>query len=42
LPQVFQSTKASAALAAGIFHRQEVAISDVKQHLVDNALPARA
>jgi glutamine amidotransferase/cyclase len=39
--QVFESTKASAALAAGIFHRQEVAIKEVKQHMAENQLPTR-
>jgi len=32
--EVFAATGADAALAAGIFHRREVPISDVKQHLV--------
>jgi len=31
--QVFQNTQAEAALAAGILHRQEVGIDDIKQHL---------
>ena len=31
--EVFQKTKADAALAAGIFHRQEVPIAAVKGHL---------
>ncbi len=31
--EVFSKTKAEAALAAGIFHRREVAISEVKEHL---------
>lgn len=39
--QVFDSTRASAALAAGIFHRQEVAISDVKDHMAAAGLPTR-
>jgi hypothetical protein len=39
--QVFNNTKASAALAAGIFHRQEVAISDVKSHMAAGGLPTR-
>ncbi|DBA88181.1 TPA: hypothetical protein ACH3X2_005169 [Trebouxia sp. C0005] len=39
--QVFNNTKASAALAAGIFHRQEVAISDVKSHMAADGLPTR-
>ena len=39
--QVFDNTRASAALAAGIFHRQEVAISDVKDHMTAAGLPTR-
>jgi glutamine amidotransferase/cyclase len=31
--QVFQATDCEAALAAGIFHRKEVAIHDIKKHL---------
>jgi glutamine amidotransferase/cyclase len=31
--EVFTATRAEAALAAGIFHRQEVAIAEVKEHL---------
>ena len=31
--EVFAKTRAEAALAAGIFHRHEVEISDVKEHL---------
>jgi glutamine amidotransferase/cyclase len=38
---VFQGTGASAALAAGIFHRREVGIDQVKQHMADNGVPAR-
>ena len=30
---VFNATQASAALAAGIFHRKEVGISEVKQQM---------
>ena len=33
--EVFTRTKAEAALAAGIFHRKEVPISDVKMYLQD-------
>jgi imidazole glycerol phosphate synthase subunit HisF len=40
-PQVFQETGAAAALAAGIFHRREVGINEVKQHMADNRVPAR-
>ena len=31
--EVFQETRAEAALAAGIFHREEVRIEEVKQHM---------
>ncbi|GJN30932.1 hypothetical protein PR202_gb19279 [Eleusine coracana subsp. coracana] len=33
--EVFEKTNASAALAAGIFHRKEVPILAVKEHLID-------
>ena len=39
--EVFECTHASAALAAGIFHRKEVAISEVKQHMAQQGLPTR-
>ncbi|KAL6756741.1 hypothetical protein V8C86DRAFT_2643894 [Haematococcus lacustris] len=39
--QVFKQTGCSAALAAGIFHRREVDISHVKDHMAANALPTR-
>ena len=39
--QVFRDTGAAAALAAGIFHRREVAISSVKQHMHDQGIPTR-
>ena len=39
--QVFNSTRASAALAAGIFHRREVPISAVKQHMAEANIPTR-
>ncbi|KAK9820594.1 hypothetical protein WJX72_012064 [[Myrmecia] bisecta] len=39
--EVFQHTKAAAALAAGIFHRQEVTIDSVKKHMDTNGIPAR-
>ncbi|GBF88110.1 imidazole glycerol phosphate synthase, chloroplastic [Raphidocelis subcapitata] len=39
--EVFQSTGAAAALAAGIFHRREVGIDQVKRHMEDNGVPAR-
>eukprot|EP00740_Mantoniella_antarctica_P004778 CAMPEP_0181357680 /NCGR_PEP_ID=MMETSP1106-20121128/5097_1 /TAXON_ID=81844 /ORGANISM="Mantoniella antarctica, Strain SL-175" /LENGTH=594 /DNA_ID=CAMNT_0023470573 /DNA_START=74 /DNA_END=1858 /DNA_ORIENTATION=- len=38
---VFNATKCSAALAAGIFHRDEVTISQVKDHMKANAIPTR-
>lgn len=38
---VFSRTNASAALAAGIFHRREVPISAVKRHMADSGVPAR-
>jgi glutamine amidotransferase/cyclase len=34
--QVFQETNADAALAAGIFHRKEVLIGEVKAYLEPN------
>lgn len=39
--QVFSRTGVMAALAAGIFHRNEVRIADVKQHLYDEGVPCR-
>ncbi|KAL4426191.1 hypothetical protein ABPG77_007473, partial [Micractinium sp. CCAP 211/92] len=39
--EVFQKTKAAAALAAGIFHRREVPITAVKEHLNSTGIPAR-
>ena len=39
---VFGATNCSAALAAGIFHRGEVAISEVKDHMRKNGVPSRA
>ena len=38
---VFEATNCSAALAAGIFHRGEVAISDVKAHMKSENVPTR-
>ncbi|XP_064937980.1 imidazole glycerol phosphate synthase hisHF, chloroplastic-like isoform X2 [Musa acuminata AAA Group] len=38
---VFQKTSASAALAAGIFHRKEVPISSVKKHLLQEGIEVR-
>ena len=39
--EVFMKTRAEAGLAAGIFHRREVAIKDVKQVLRSNGIPCR-
>ena len=39
--EVFSVTDASAALAAGIFHRQEVGIRDVKVHLESSGIAVR-
>ena len=36
---VFNATKCSAVLAAGIFHRGEVDISEVKDHMKSGAIP---
>ena len=38
---VFRETDVQAALAAGIFHRKEVPISSVKQHLKAEGIPVR-
>ena len=38
---VFKQTKAEAALAAGIFHRKEVLIQDVKTYLADKNIEIR-
>ena len=38
---VFEATNCSAALAAGIFHRGEVAISEVKAHMRSENVPTR-
>lgn len=40
--EVFEATDVEAALAAGIFHRREVPISDVKAHLKDSGIDTRA
>lgn len=40
--QVFHKTTASAALAAGIFHRQEVTIAAVKEHLLKESVETRS
>ena len=39
--EVFNSTDVPAALAAGIFHRNEVPIQSVKDHLVSLMIPCR-
>ena len=39
--EIFNSTNVSAALAAGIFHRKEVPIQSVKQHLIASSIPCR-
>jgi glutamine amidotransferase/cyclase len=39
--EVFESTGADAALAAGIFHRREVPIAGVKTHLEERRIPVR-
>ncbi|PIA45219.1 hypothetical protein AQUCO_01700629v1 [Aquilegia coerulea] len=39
--EVFRKTNASAALAAGIFHRKEVPIHSVKEHLLKESIEVR-
>ena len=39
--EVFRATACDAALAAGIFHRREVSIEDVKGHLAAAGMPVR-
>jgi glutamine amidotransferase/cyclase len=39
--KVFETTDAEAALAAGIFHRKEVPIQQVKHYLADRNIPVR-
>ncbi len=39
--EVFQETDADAALAAGIFHRREVGIEEVKEYLLKNHIEVR-
>ena len=39
--EVFASTGVPAALAAGIFHRKEVPIQEVKEHLAGQGIPRR-
>lgn len=38
---VFRETGVQAALAAGMFHRKEVGIDEVKKHMVESGVPAR-
>ena len=39
--EVFEKTGVEAALAAGIFHRREIPIADVKAHLRSRGIPVR-
>jgi len=39
--KVFEKTKAEAALAAGIFHREEVSIEAVKAHMREKGIETR-
>lgn len=39
--EVFHGTHAAAALAAGIFHRQEVGIDEVKAHMAASGIATR-
>ena len=39
--QVFQETKAAAALAASLFHYREVTIKEVKEYLTKANIPVR-
>jgi len=39
--EVFEKTDAEAALAAGIFHREEVPIEAVKEHMRERGLETR-
>jgi len=39
--EVFEKIKAEAALAAGIFHREEVSIEAVKQHVRNKEIETR-
>ena len=40
--EVFEQTRADAALAASIFHYGEYTIAQTKQYLIDAGLPIRA
>jgi glutamine amidotransferase/cyclase len=39
--EVFEKTKADSALAAGIFHREEVPIEAVKEHMRERGIETR-
>jgi len=39
--EIFAKTKAEAALTAGIFHREEVPIEAVKDHMRDKGIETR-
>ena len=39
--EVFEKTDVEAALAAGIFYREEVPIEDVKEHMRDKGIETR-
>ena len=39
--EVFEATGVESALAAGIFHRQEVPVEAIKQHLRDKGIVTR-
>jgi glutamine amidotransferase/cyclase len=39
--EVFEKTDVEAALAAGIFHREEVPIEAVKEHMRDEGIETR-
>jgi glutamine amidotransferase/cyclase len=39
--EVFEKTDVEAALAAGIFHRREIPIADVKEHLRGRSIEIR-
>ena len=39
--EVFEKTKAEAALAAGIFHREDVPIEAVKEHMREEGIETR-
>jgi len=39
--EVFAKTKAEAALAAGIFHRREIPVEDVKNHMREEGIETR-